>query len=305
MWVPVAIDQLTGRPGNLTRLYVFFSTHHDTHPYGAALSALGRLLEVYPLRELPATFGPESAGVPPQRLLAVALFVAAAAGLAVLGARLRDRFALGLALLLLVATPVVTISITRVVGPVYPYLLVWVTAFPLLLAAGWTALVARARPWARWRSPMPRAAAPAIAAGLCVLVVALAASRAAAFERLPAATGDQADPDTRTAWAITENALAGEPRRSVRVVVADNDRWVMAAGLVLQLQKHGWTVTVNRDYVFIFGDAMSPTGTEAVEVVVASAASLPAVERQMPDVRQIGRTPDAYLLVGHSPGPGG
>jgi hypothetical protein len=303
MWVPVAVDQLTGSPGNLTKLYDFFSTHHDTHAYGAALSALGKLLEVYPLGQVPATFGPESAGVPAPRLLAVALFAAAAGGLAVLGARLRDRFALALALLLLAALPVVTISITRVVGPVYPYLLVWVTTFPLLLAVGWTALVARARPWTRWGSPMARAATPALAAALCILVVALASGRAAAFERLPAAMGDQADPDTRTAWAITELALAGEPRRSVRVVVADNDRWVMAAGLVLQLEKHGWTVTVNRDYVFIFGDATRPSGTEAVELVVVSAGNLQSVERQVPDARPIGRTPDAYLLVGHAPGP--
>jgi hypothetical protein len=297
LWLPVAVDQLTGRPGNITKLFLFFSMPHDTHPYGAAVSALARLLEVFPLRGLPDSFGPESSAAPLSRLAIVLAFAAAAAALAVLGARLRDRFALALGLLLLLAVPVVTISITRVVGPLYPYLFVWVTTFPLLLVAGWAALVARLRPWERW--PLP--ARSALAAVLCVAVVGVAATRVTAFQRLPPALGDATDPGTRAAWAMTESALASEPRRTVRVVIADNDRWVIASGLILQLQKHGWTVTVNRPYVFIYGDATSPTGDEAVVLVVAAATDLPGVEGEMPDLRQIGRAADTYLLVGHTP----
>jgi len=299
MWVPVAVDELTGHPGNLTKLFEFFRTPHEPHPYGAAVSALGRLLEVSPLRDFPTTFGPESAAVPPSRLLAVLAFAAASAALAALALRLRDRFALALGLLLVLALPVVTVAITRIVGPLYPYLLVWVTTLPLLLAVGWTALVARARPWAR----APRPLAGAVAAALCVAVVALAAGRTAGFERLPPALGDQADPETAAAWAITEAALASEPRRSVRVVVAD-DRWIMASGLVLQLQKQGWTVTADRDHAFIWGSQTEPTGTEAVELVVVSAGGAPGLERQRPDLRPISHTADAELLVGHAPGAG-
>jgi hypothetical protein len=302
MWIPVAVDQVTGRPGNISKLITFFQVFHDRHPYHAAVSALGRMLEVVPL----GRFDPfEDLGAAPlDRYVAVAVFLSAAAGLVLVGMLVRDRFALALGVLLCVAVPVAVVSISRIVGPIMPYLAMWATTFPLLLAIGWTGLLVRLRPWARWRAAAARAALRGGAAALCVALVALAAGRAAAFQQLKSVAADY-DPGDRVTWAATEAALGRQPSGSVYVDIPDTYRWPVAAALALQLKKRGWTVTVSSNWVFAFGEEERPTGREDIWLVVAEPGSVGRLESQMPDLREIGRTQDTVLLMRRGAGGAG
>ncbi len=300
MWVPVVVDQLTGRPGNLTKLGQFFSTPQGRHPYHEAISSLGRLLEVYPFGKIPFLLETNFSTVGPDRLLAIAVFLAAAAGLALAGTLLRDRFAQALAVLLLVAMPITVISMSRIAGPMHPYIVIWVTAFPLILAIGWAALLVRLPVWSRWRTPATPWLSRVVALGLTVVVVALAAGRFQGFQQIPSPATEQSVPDTHAAWALVDTALAGEQPQPLLVDIT-GDRWAVAAGLMLPLDKRGWTLTVNREAVFVFGESTRSTGHERLELVVANSATVQQVEHDMPDLQPIGHTQDTYLFLRRLP----
>jgi hypothetical protein len=301
MWVPVAVDQLTGKPGNLTKLWQFFSTPQGRHPYHEAVSSLGRLLEVYPFGKLPFLLETNFSTVSPDRVLAIVIFGVAAVGLALGGTLLRDRFAQALAVLLLVATPITVISMSRIAGPMHPYIVIWVTAFPLILAIGWAALLVRLPLWSRVREPALPWLYRGVAVGLAVAVVALAAGRFQGFQQLPSPATDQSVPDTRAAWALVDTALAGEQPQPLLVDIT-GDRWAIAAGLMLPLSKRGWTLTVNKEVVFVFGDSTRSTGHERLELVVADSRTVQQTVRDMPDLQPIGHTQDTYLFLRRLPG---
>src|SRR5262249_45991315 len=102
MWVPVAVDEVTGHPGNLTKLFEFFiTTHPGRHPYHEAVSALGRMLQVFPFGSPPSVLQDFVGPLPADRMLTVAAFLLATVALAIVSTWLRYRFAQALALLLL------------------------------------------------------------------------------------------------------------------------------------------------------------------------------------------------------------
>jgi hypothetical protein len=300
MWVPVAIDEITGRPGNLTKLWWFFTTPHGHHPYRQAVSELGRLLDVYPVGQLPPPLQEDFSSFPPERWLAIAVFLAGTVGLALVSTRVRDRFGQALAAMLLVAVPITTVSISRIAGPMYPYLLVWVTTFPMILAIGWAELLVRLRPWAR-REVVPRLAYRGLAAALAITMAALVITRFVAFQQLKSPAEEQFDPSTRAAWSITERALASEPPQPVLVDAIEQDRTPLAAAVALQLMKRGWQVKVNSQWVFIFGDSMRASGSERIAVVLVDPQDVAETERRMPDLQQIGQTPDTYIFLRRHP----
>jgi hypothetical protein len=301
MWVPVAIDEVTGRPGNLTRLLQFFTLHHDRHSYHEAFSAFGRMLAVYPFGHLPAFLASDFSTLPAERGLLIAGFVAGVVGLVSLGILLHDRFAQALGLLLLVALPVTIVSISRVVGPIFPYLLIWVTTFPIVLAVGWASLLVRGGAAAsRWRTPF-RMAGGALGPVLAIAVVALALGRLAAFQQLLPYVTMTADPDTRATWAMTRTALAADPPQPILVDIAQDDRWIAGSGLVVQLAKQGWTVKVTDRHIFMFGDDARSTGHERLELVVMGRTDPDAVRREMPDLQPIGHAQDTYLFLRRRP----
>jgi hypothetical protein len=299
MWVPVAIDEFTVPHGNLTKLWQFFTLHHDRHSYREAISAFGRMLAVYPFGHFPPYLASDFSTLPAQRGLLIAVFIAGVLGLVSVGIVLHDRFVQALGLLLLVGVPVTIVSISRVVGPIFPYLLIWATTFPMVLTVGWAVVFVRVGSAAtRWR-PSLRMAAGVLGSALAITVVALALGRLAVFQQLPPYLTVTADPDTRPAWALTQSALSAERPQPILLDIADNDRWAAGSGMALQLVKRGWTVKVTDRFVFMFGEDARSTGRERLELVLMPHSDSGAVQREMPDLQLIGQTQTIDLFLRH------
>jgi hypothetical protein len=302
MWFPVVIEELSGRPGNLTKLWWFFTTPYGRHPYHEAVSAFGRMVQVYPIGLLPPRLEADFSTLPLGRVAAIVVFMSGIVGLAIVATLLRDRFLQALALLLMVATPVTVLALSRIVGPMYSYTYVWVTAYPLVLAVGWGALLVRTHPWTLWRGPAARRVLQATAGGLVIAVISLSVGRFEGLQQLRSPAVEQADPDTRPALGMLDRALATEPPQPLLIDIAAHDRWELAAGMALALTKRGWKVTFDEGWVFMFGEGSRSTDTEDLEIVVADPKSVDRVRQQMPDLQPIGNTPNTYLFIRHRPG---
>jgi hypothetical protein len=81
----------------------------------------------------------------------------------------------------------------------------------------------------------------------------------------------------------------------------EQDRTPLAAAVALQLMKRGWQVKVNSQWVFIFGDAMRASGSERIAVVLVDPQDVAETKRRMPDLQQIGQTPDTYIFLKRHP----
>lgn len=274
MWVPVVIDELTGHPGNLTKLARFFFLanlpHHHLHE---GVAALGRQLAVFPFGHPPPGAESDYSVLTLARLIPVVAFLALTAALAAAGTIARDRFAQSLGAILFVVTIGLVWSISRAIGELSSYFLLWTTTLPLVLIVGWAALLIKIAP-ASW---LPRASssmrARALAAGTVAALVVLTAVQTIGFLRLPSPALED-DPGTRTAAALVEASLASQPRQPVLVTIVALDAWPPAAGVSLQLVKHGWPVSVRPEYQFMFGDQMRATGRERVELIFVPQSSL-------------------------------
>ena len=266
MWVPVAIDQLTGHPGNLRLLArFFFLSHQPHHRLQDGVSALGRMLAVFPFGHVPPGQEADFSTLPVRRLLIVAGFVGLSAALAVAGALLRDRVAQWLGVLLVITTGVLVWSISRVIGDLYAYFLYWVSAMPLVLLIGWAAIVIKANP-GRWLpAPVRPLAIRALGAALALVVVLGAGLESNAF--VPPAMNKVRASNSATVAQLTDQVLASAPEQPVLITISTLDAWPTAAGVSLQLVKRGWPVTVRPEYVFMFGGQMQRTHRESLELV--------------------------------------
>lgn len=296
MWMPPLVDELTGRPGNLTLIWQFFTTPHPTHRYLAALSVLGRFLSVVQLGSLGTLNSQDLAAVSAANLVYAAAAAIAFTGLALAGWVAKDRFALSIGVILCAALPAITVSIHEVVGPVYAYLLLWVSTLPLVAGLGWASLLVRLA----WPSRLRGRAADQVAQTAAAMVmVALSVVRFSAELNLP--PPHASTPDTVQAWRLTSAALADQTPQPLLLELHEPDTWILAAGLALQLVKSGYTVHVEPDMLFEYGDQSRETGAERLALVVVDAADKDAYQSAFPDARLVGTTAQHSLYLARPP----
>jgi hypothetical protein len=279
MWIPPVVDEVTSHPGNLTKLVTYFGTPQGSHPLSAALSAIARQLESLPLGRFPATLVDDSGSLPLVRLATWLGFLVVASLLAWLGYRLRDRFAGAVGLLCFLAVAIATLSLTHADGPLYPYFVDWASTLPVVLLIGWVALaitVLRRRSGAAGSLRVSRPLAVGIAIILGLAVVGLASADAVTLTSdLRPAVETSNDPGTPAAWRVTQSALSAYHPQGIDVVIAQSDRWTLAAGLIDQLEKRGWRVAVPSSWLFMFGNGAKELGSERLELVVEDAGAPP------------------------------
>jgi hypothetical protein len=68
--------------------------------------------------------------------------------------------------------------------------------------------------------------------------------------------------DVTRAGDLTRHWLARHDVDDVRVSFSDHWDWPLAAGLIGHLDRRGLDVTVDRNYIQLFGDQFSPSGRE-------------------------------------------
>jgi hypothetical protein len=288
MWIPVAVDQLTGHPGNLTKLQDFFFLSHPPHHHlREGVAALGRHLAVFPFGHTPAVMESGFSALTPERWLAVAGFIALSGALAAAGTVLRDRFAQVLGAILVVVTVGLVWSISRAVGDLLSYFLLWTTTLPLVLGIGWAALLIKMAPtWLPKSSSSMRVLVPMVA-GVLVL---LTAAQTAQFLQV-SLPGTDYGVATRAATTLVEGSPGTGPKQPVLVTIVSLDAWPVAAGVSLQLIKHGWPVSVGPDYEFMFGQQMRATGRERLELVFVPESALAKFDQQAPGLTLVGAVP--------------
>jgi hypothetical protein len=261
MWLPPLWEQVTHNPGNVSTLLQFFRQSHPESDSGVdhslAMSArqLGRQLAL-----LPDGHGVQNSSRPldPARPLDVAVIGAgllAAAGVAVAGRRRRDTFLMALGAFPLAGTAAAVWATTRVVGVVYPYLLLWASALllPAWIGLGFVAATASPATSRRWH----RAATGVATAGVAVVAVVAGWS----MLRSPSPPL-RSSADVTAAGDLARHWLTGHGVGGVRVEFDDHDEWPLAAGVIDHLQRTGVAVTVERNYVFLFGDQFAPHGRD-------------------------------------------
>ena len=290
MWAPVAVDEVTRHPGNLTKLAnFFFFLHLPHHHLHEGVAALARHLAVFPFGHLPPGAESNYSALTLKRLLIVSGFLAMSGGLAAVGTVVRDRFAQSLGVILFVVTIGLVWSISRAIGELSSYFLVWTTTLPVVLILGWLALLinaARSRwqpTWLSWR-------ARALAVGIVGMLLLFASIQTVGFIQLPT-SALEADPGTRAMVTLVEGSLAGQPRDPVLVTIVGLDAWPAAAGVTLQLVKQGRPVSVRPEYQFMFGDQMRVTGRERLELVFVPESGLAQFDQHAAGLTFLGAGP--------------
>jgi hypothetical protein len=140
LWLPVVVQQLTDSPGNLSALYHFFRDHGREHSYGDAIHVVASQLSAWPdwlhgsVAQNIYSGALDLTGSTP---IPVSFLVLLGAG-ALTWRRAKDAFRFDVLLVLTAIAAV--ISVSRVVGEIFPYLVTWTWALGMLtwLAISWS-----------------------------------------------------------------------------------------------------------------------------------------------------------------------
>jgi hypothetical protein len=291
MWIPPAIDELTGHPGNLTLLWTFFTRDYPKHTLAETLSILGRVITPLEWHRISSLQAPDISRVSAPFIGIALVFEGLALALVAAATKFGDRLAQSIGAIVAVAVLAIAVSIRDVDGTVYAYLLLWVTSLPVILAIGWVALLTQFQPMLQRQVPRPLFDN---ARWLLALALgALSVAGAATFLTLP--SHPIAAPDTRSAWVMTSAALAGDPKGPVLVDIYTPDTWVVAAGVALQLTKDGRPIRVRDNWVFLFGNQARMTGTEKAVLAFVDLPDSASYAAFHPGAQLIGDT-DAHAI---------
>jgi hypothetical protein len=291
LWAPPLAEQTMHSPGNLRTLARFFRTAHPAfdrridHSLSATTGQLAAGLTVVP-------FGHDRDAEPtdPEKVVVAGFGVLFAGVVAVVGLRRRRPFVAALGAMSFVGPLVAMWSGTRIVGEVFPYLLLWtcVLLLPGVIGAGALLLP----------PPDRRHAARGVGPRLVALAAAvLGLSLTWTMERHPLLPYPTVT-DVGAAARLAEPYLADRRMHQVRIRIAEHERWPLAAGIAVRFEKDGLRATVDQEWTFLFGDHFRPTGHEAAAVWIADAAATPPSASSL---TRLGTVGEASVWVASAP----
>ncbi len=265
LWLPPIIKQLTGAPGNATRIWRFFATADSAdRSFSESLFIWSDALTSAWRPEFTLAWG--NAYVPRgswSLVVLAGLLVIGTAGLAI-----RTRREPGLSRVCALASLGALLawwSVTRIVGPVGAYQVFWIAAIGALLvgclAAHAVTIVARGPAAVRYITALLGA----------VILVALAAASIGTVGRATDYASNQA------AHGATRYVVAVDTARHLVASGARRPRfhfsavtWSQAAGIVLHAHRSGLDVTVDDPWVAVFGTPFASQGGEDVVLEVTT-----------------------------------
>jgi hypothetical protein len=265
LWALPLAEELTARPGNMTRLATWFWEHRDDgQPVLGAVNTWARALAG---ALLPRFAHPVGWAVPPA-VDPVATILAPVQVAALVAVAWRDRgsswaIACGLA----AATEgIALLSILRMPGEVQDHAVFWMGILGTIgwgLLAGIVAMrlapgIARAM---RTREHLVSTTLALAPAALALLLAAGAFARSLAPAG-PNATAQQ----VRDLTAATVEGLARH-RAGSPLVRIDGEVWSEAAGTLLQLHKRGVPFVVERESIHMFGAPLAAAGCDRTHVL--------------------------------------
>jgi hypothetical protein len=277
LWLPPIIQQIRADPGNMSILADYFATPPEP-PMGVSAAVrlvLDHLDVTYLLTQLPSPGRmTEVLGPAPNRAVGAAVLVVwlAAAGAATW---LRHRRLVGLNLVVAVGLVAGLVSVSRIFGVPWYYLMLWLWGLGAVMALGivWTACALIAR---RWPPPSERLRLAPVGfwalAAITVVVTARFVVDAAGVERpyaVPSKVITGVVPDvTRALEAGTGEAVG----RDGRYLVEWSDSLNLGEngfGLFGELERNGFDVGVARPYGTQFGAqrVLDPADADAAVVL--------------------------------------
>jgi hypothetical protein len=280
IWIPPVVQQLGNHPGNLTLIWRFFTAHHTPLTLGVGLWSVVAVDGVLGFG-VAAQMTPFELGEPRHYagiVLALVLLVGVAA--VAVGARRRRQFAADLGVASLVGLVVAVFSVTRIVGPVFGYLVIWEVAAPVLGLIGLGAAIlspadapAPAEPTAQlgWWRRLPAATLLALA-GLVTVALSIEMLHLPPLQRA-------SDPDVAAAWQeVSAHLGAGDKP----IFVGDQGTPLLGVftffGLIDELDARGYQPRVNAFWPNQVGSRRLSKGHEPVGIVLYPRS--PTVEQQ-------------------------
>lgn len=244
VWLPPAYGELRPGGGNLSKLAAFFSAASGPQR-GLVEAAVIAFEQVGAWAAVPGS----------SLMLASATILLLPVG-AWSGWRKSRSFAAALSILALLAIAMATLSVRQIVGEPYPYLLAWIAVLGPVSAAAFVSAVAP-------DGGASISAKRAVAAG----VAAIAALHVVAQAELPR-IADVDDARTRRLSGAVLDYLHGHGLSRPLVRILSPDAWIPTSGVVLQLQRAGFTVEVAEPWTFAFGGAMAARGGHDATLVI-------------------------------------
>jgi hypothetical protein len=307
LWLPPLVQQVTNRNGNLTLIWRFFTAPHQavsvSHSFWAVLAADSEL--VFGLAQEMST---RRLGDPHAReVLVLVLVLLVASACIVLGARRRQPLAVTLGIGTLIGFVFDVVSVTRIVGPVYGYLIVWMVAIPVAALIGLGAALFGSNETVPAVLGGPVGAvgvgtsvAPPVArlvrTSLMALTVAMGAILTVVTARIPPLER-ASDPTVARVVTLVSDHLRPGPRH---VFVGDAGTNLTGLftffGLVDVLQERGYHPRVSPLWHTQVGPDYLSNGDEPVQVVLYPPS--PKIRRM---AGYVGAVPNADIVV--APGP--
>ncbi len=251
LWLPPIVQQLTTTPGNITLIWRFFNEHstHPSLPTGLkiVLTADQYLLGIpHQLFLLPPLSGAHAAVI-------LAVLVALSTAAVALGHRRAVPLAVVLGIAGVVGLAIGAYAMTRVVGLVYPYLVQWEVAVPVLavIGVGVAAFGARAGPVTR--------------SVLCAAVLCAGVAFSARTAGLPAS--EVSDTPVAAAWHLVAPRLGPHPGEVYLESDAPAGGTDVLFGLVDELEARGARPRVAQYWSRVVGDGYV-TGRPAARTVM-------------------------------------
>jgi hypothetical protein len=299
VWLPPLIEQFSNNPGNMTLIWRFFTAHHQPRTLGSGLwstLAVDALLD--PVQHHSSFFF-AVLGHPPRNSLVIltgVLLVGVSA--IVLGARWQMPFATTLGLLSLVGFAVVIVSVTRIVGPIHGYRVVFEIVLPVAALVGvGVALLGMdaASVQSRRRPPNPHSesASQSVLGVLVVLAVLGALLHAARIDDEPSLQSHSFN-ELATVWKDVSAHLQPSSHHVYVANVASSTVWGSAIflGLFDELQAQGYHPRVSRIYEHLVGPRYVSSGDEPIRVALYGPST--SIER-MPGY--VGHTRDVDIVI--------
>ncbi len=279
MWAPPVIQEVSGPgPGNLGEILAFFTTRHPHASFGTAVHAVAAV-------DATLLLGPRTVYNPGLPTPAPYVWLMGAVALSVvaiwLGWRRRQPLASALGLLALVGTAGCVVAFTRIVGPVYGYLIGWAVAFPVaaLLGVGLAVLAPTAAQVPTYRDTTTGSGRWARVLGVATAAILLAgvAMAARSVERVAQLAPESSLPsnvEVAQAWHLVAPRIRRTDHR-VLVDIAGGglNGYSVGAGLVDRMDSLGLRATVPRVWEPQFGLRAVNHGHEQLIVTIEGMSS--------------------------------
>jgi hypothetical protein len=302
-WLPVAVQQITKNPGNVSQLVDFFGNHGREQRYEDAWHVLALQLGVWPdwLRgaSTPSVIGTIDFAA----ALPIPLGLLSLIGATVLAWRSRARSAFLLDGIVLVVLAASFVAITRIVGGVLTYLVKWTWTLGTItwIAIAWSCVAAwQARARDRDRAVESSRSPSTAHIAICVLVVAFAA--VVVVDTVSAARAGTPEPVASASMAkLGDAAFAALPDRpgvvEVRVRGHEGAYWA-SAGVADVLEHHGADVRVGPELEFAYGPQRLVGDDPVRAVVLVADKGEVANVRALSGYREVARDGGVSVFVG-------